>query len=174
MQVGYLDHGVPLLADLDSRDAVVVPLLLSSGFHVHTDIPTAAPRALITTAVGPDPVLAAVLADRLRGAGWTDEQPVVLAAAGSADPRSIADAQTAAEQLGAVIGVNVPAAFVAAGDPALANTSAAAVASYVLSPGHFADEMAACGAAVVSAPIGADPRVAEVIVERYDARLTLQ
>jgi hypothetical protein len=48
-----------------------------------------------------------------------------------------------------------------------------AVASYLLAPGHFADLVAGCDAPVVSAPIGADPRVAEVAMSRYDAALPL-
>jgi len=171
VHVGYLDHGSPLLTDLNTRDAVVVPLLLSSGFHVHADIPTAAPGASIAGAVGPDTALAAAIADRLREAGWSGETPVVLAATGSADPQSNADVRTAADQLAAELGVAVTAAFVSGGKPALADSGAAAVASYLIAPGHFADEIASCGAAIVSAPIGVDPRVADVICARYDAQL---
>jgi len=171
VRIGYLDHGTPLLAGLDTRDTVVVPLLLSSGFHVHSDIPTAALGARLAVAVGPDVALAAAIADRLRDAGWSGETPVVLAATGSADPRSNADVRIAADQLGAELGVAVSAAFVSGGEPALDDCDAAAVASYLLSPGHFADEIAGCGVAIISAPIGADPRVADVICARYDAQL---
>ena len=44
-------------------------------------------------------------------------------------------------------------------------------ASYVLAPGHFADLVAAAGADAVTAPVGTDPRVAEIVAERYRAAL---
>lgn len=169
--VGYLDHGTPLLSDLDSQDAIVVPLLLSSGFHVHSDIPAAARNARVAAAVGPDRVIASILVDRLRESGWTESLPVVLAATGSADPQSNADVRSAADMLAVELGVPVAAAFVAGGEPPLADVRAVAVASYLLAPGHFAETIAGCGAAVVSAPIGADPRLVDVICARYDAEL---
>ena len=48
---------------------------------------------MITAPLGPDRRLATVLAQRLRAAGWRGEQPVVLAAAGSADNEARADAR---------------------------------------------------------------------------------
>jgi len=45
------------------------------------------------------------------------------------------------------------------------------VATYLLAPGVFADQVRerslAAGAAVVSAPLGAAPEVADVVIERY-------
>jgi len=45
------------------------------------------------------------------------------------------------------------------------------VATYLLAPGRFADQVRqsslAAGAAAVSAPLGAAPEVADVIIERY-------
>jgi sirohydrochlorin ferrochelatase len=167
VQIGYLDHGTPLLAEVDTVGAIVVPLLLSTGFHVKSDIPAAAPDATITAAVGPDPLLAAAVADRLREAGWREPTPIVLAATGSADPQSIGEVEAAATQLAAMLGVEVKAAFISGGGPRLTAGPADAVASYLLASGHFADEIAGCGAGIVSAPIGADPRVAEIILRRY-------
>jgi sirohydrochlorin ferrochelatase len=172
VSIGYLDHGSPRLAQLTTTNPVVVPLLLSSGYHVKTDIPAAVPDARVSAAVGPDPLLAAVLAQRLTEAGWAGESPVTLAAAGSADPEALADVATAAAQLAELIGVNVTPAFLSSGTPRLAEVDAAAVASYLLAPGRFAAQVAAHRAAVISAPIGADPRVAEIIRSRYDAALS--
>jgi sirohydrochlorin ferrochelatase len=98
---------------------------------------------------------------------------LVLAAAGSSDPRGIADVRVAADQLGAVLRVEVTPAFAGTGEPAVTDIEAAVVATYLLAPGHFADLIAGCGAPVVSAPIGADPRVADVVLARYDAALRL-
>src|SRR5690242_12477651 len=104
--VGYLDHNSPRLADLATDGAVVVPLLLARGYHLDTDIPAAAPGATMAEPIGPDPQLAQIVADRLTEAGWQEGTPVTLAAAGSSDPRGVADVRIAAEQLGAVLRVD--------------------------------------------------------------------
>jgi sirohydrochlorin ferrochelatase len=171
VQVGYLDHCEPRLAELPTDGAVVVPMLLSTGHHLTTDIPAAAPKAIVAAPIGPDPRLMAVVADRLRDAGWSAGTPVVLAAAGSRDERGINDVRGAATQLAELIDVEVTAGFAGAGEPALAALRPAAVATYLLAPGRFADLIAACGAPTVSGPIGADPRVADVAMSRYDAAL---
>lgn len=56
--------------EAESIDAVVVPLLLSTGFHVGQDIARAvrSHRAAAAGPLGPDPRLATVMADRLREA----------------------------------------------------------------------------------------------------------
>ncbi|HVT64605.1 MAG TPA: CbiX/SirB N-terminal domain-containing protein [Mycobacteriales bacterium] len=158
--VGYLDHCEPRLADLPTAGAVVVPMLLGSSFHLTVDIPAAAPDAVIAEPIGPDPRLMAAVADRLAEAGWTAGTPVTLAAVGGA---SLADA---AAQLAELLDVVVTPVLAEADQPLPTD---GAVASYLLAPGHFADVLASCGAAIVSAPIGADPRVAEVAMSRYDA-----
>jgi sirohydrochlorin ferrochelatase len=168
VRVGYLDHNSPRLAELPTSGAIVVPMLLSRGYHQDSDIPAAAPEAIVTKPLGPDPLIAQVLANRLIAAGWQQGTPVTLAAAGSTDPRGIVDARTAAEQLGAILRVEVTPAFAGVGEPSLRDVEPAAVATYLIAPGHFADVIAACGAPVVSAPIGADPRVADLALQRYD------
>src|SRR4051812_31333362 len=92
VRVGYLEHGPPHVADVVEPAAVVVPLLLTAGYHVRVDLPAQATDvlvtdALVTDALGPDPRIAAVLAQRLREAGY-DGGPVTLAAAGGAGPRA--------------------------------------------------------------------------------------
>lgn len=170
---GYLDHGPPHLPDVAARGSVVVPLLLSNGFHVSADIPAQAPGCRVTRAAGPDRRLTGVLVDRLREAGRTDGQDVVLAAAGSADPVALDDVRQAAGWLAEALGVAVTAAFAAAGEPRLADLRlgdhpSVAVASYLLAPGRFAEVIAGCGAAVVSAPVGPAPQLAEILLDRYD------
>jgi sirohydrochlorin ferrochelatase len=166
--VGYLEHGLPLLPDVARADSVIVPVFLASGFHVRRDLPAQAPSSTIAVSVGPDPRLADVLARRLREAGWRDGS-VVLAAAGSEDPVALADVRCVARDLGDELGTTVTAAFLSAGEPRLTDLAPAAVASYLLAPGHFADVVAACGAPIVTAPLGADPQIAEIILDRYDA-----
>ncbi|KGM14636.1 hypothetical protein N867_18775, partial [Actinotalea fermentans ATCC 43279 = JCM 9966 = DSM 3133] len=69
------------------RAAVVVPLLLSAGYHVHVDIAAAVAGrpAVAGGALGPDVRLVGCLVDRLRDAGAEPTDAVVLAAAGSSD-----------------------------------------------------------------------------------------
>jgi sirohydrochlorin ferrochelatase len=165
----YLDHNSPRLHDLDATGAIVVPLLLAAGFHATTDIGRAAPGATVTAPIGPDPRITAVVADRLNSAGWSGAGPVVLAAAGSAETTALDDVRVAGDQLAELLGVEVVAAFVATGEPQLADVEGAAVASYLLAPGVFAERIVEHPAAVISAPIGADPRVAAVVLDRYDA-----
>lgn len=84
--------------------AVLLPAFLASGYHVHHDIPehvalSGHPQVAITQTLGPDPVLASVLAGRLRAAGWRRGDAVVLAAAGSSDARARHEVHTAASLL---------------------------------------------------------------------------
>jgi sirohydrochlorin ferrochelatase len=160
LRIGYLDHGPDLRGV--AAGGVTVPVFLARGYHVNTDVPARAD--LVTQAVGPDPRLATVLADRLREAGWNGG-PAVLAAADSSDPRALADVRQTAADLGAVLDTDVSAAVVSE----LSDSDA--VASYLLAPGAFADRIATCGAPIVSAPLGADPLIAEIILDRYDAFL---
>ena len=98
---------VDVVAELAAagRRAVVVPLLLSGGYHVHVDIAgavAAAPGAVAARPLGPDPRLTDVLLDRLVEAGADPRDPltaVVLAAVGSSDPRSVADVEDTADLL---------------------------------------------------------------------------
>lgn len=173
-----LEHGPPHVADVATADDIVVPLLLSSGYHVRVDLPRQARDIQVAAAVGPDPLLAAALHDRLIEAGYDGRAPVTLAAAGSTDPRSVADVEIQARLLAGRLGVVVDVGYLAAGSPRLADVLAGhtahagtAVASYLLAPGTFADTAAACGAAVVAQPLGAHPAVAEVALRRYDAAL---
>jgi sirohydrochlorin ferrochelatase len=167
--LGYLDHGPPELAAMDTAGAVIVPLLLTSGFHLRSDLPNQAPEATITAPLGGDHRITTALVDRLRQAGWTGQTPVVLAAAGSTDSLALSEVRAAADELGRVLGVAVEAAFVSAGEPPLSDPSPAAVATYLLAPGHFADTIRCCGAPIVAAPLGAHPFLAEIVLSRYDA-----
>jgi sirohydrochlorin ferrochelatase len=93
----------------------------------------------------------------------------VLVAAGSADPRALADVHQTARDLGDEVGMDVPAAFLSGGEPLLSHTGAVAVATYLLAPGRFLDTVTEYGAAVIAQPLGADPLLAEIVLDRYDA-----
>lgn len=45
------------------------------------------------------------------------------------------------------------------------------LASYLLAPGFFHDRLQTAGADLVTAPVGADRRVAAIVADRYDAAL---
>ena len=163
---------------------VVVPLLLSGGYHVHVDIAGAvadADGAVASRPLGPDPRLVDVLRDRLVEAGADPRDPltaVVVAAAGSSDPRSVADVEDTADLLQRDWAGAVTTGFGSAAQPTVPDAVVAArrggaervvVAAYLLAPGHFHDKLAGAGADLVTAPLLPDCRIAEVLLDRYDA-----
>jgi sirohydrochlorin ferrochelatase len=168
------------------RPAVVVPLLLSGGYHVHVDIAGAVAGAAGTVAarpLGPDPRLVEVLHDRLVSAGADPRDPltaVVLAAAGSSDVRAVADVESTADLLQRTWAGPVTTGYGSAATPTVPDAVAAArragadrvvVASYLLAPGHFHDKLAGAGADVVTTPLLPDDRIAAVLLDRYDVAL---
>ena len=157
---------------------MIVPLLLSTGYHLATDIAGAASAAGARVAgpLGPDTLLVTALAGRLAEAGVPDGTPVVLAAAGSADPAARRDAERQAELLAERLEVPVTAAFLSAAAPAVDEAVAelaarerrqVAIASYLLAPGHFQDQLRHAGARWVTAPLGGHPAMAGLVIDRY-------
>jgi sirohydrochlorin ferrochelatase len=188
----FVDVQPPTVADVvaglsaEGRPAVVVPLLLSGGYHVHVDIAGAvagAEAAVAARPLGPDARLVEVLHDRLVQAGADPSDPltaVVLAAAGSSDPRSVADVEDTADLLQRSWAGPVTTGYGSAAQPTVADAVAAArrggaervvVCSYLLAPGHFHDKLAGAGADAVTAPLLPDDRIAAVLLDRYDAVL---
>lgn len=157
----------------------VVPAFLSCGYHVRTDVPrevaaTGRRDATIAGALGPHPLLVGAMKERLREAGWRETDAVVLAAAGSSDPRAVADVRAAACQLSGEVGGRVRVGFVATGTPRVASLvaglraageSRVAVATWLLAPGLFHGRLAAAGADVVGAPLGAHPGVIDRLAQ---------
>jgi len=119
IQIAYVQHAEPSLADaLDATgpDVVIVPLLLSTGYHLTTDIAgaaTAIDTAITATGLGPrvagplgpDPLLVTALTMRLGEAGVPAGIPVVLAAAGSSDPQAAEEIEAQANLLASELGV---------------------------------------------------------------------
>lgn len=184
VEEAFVDVQEPAVADVVARLAasgpvVVVPLLLSTGFHTRVDIARAVaphPRAIAAPALGPHDLLALTLEDRLRAAGMRPDDAVVLAAAGSTDPAAESDVRAVAARLSALLVAPVHVGFAAGAHPRIATAVAAAreggaprviAASYVLAPGFFADVIARSGADAVSAPLAPDLRVAALAAERY-------
>ncbi|WP_329006041.1 sirohydrochlorin chelatase [Kribbella sp. NBC_00709] len=187
ISLGFVDVDLPGLSDLtrrvvaDSDHAVVVPLLLSSGYHVYVDVAAEVDRypghVHAAPALGPDPVLADILADRLGDLRHVDH--VVLAAAGSSDPRALLDCEQTADLLSDRINRPVRVGYISgAGErlPAvLARTPGrVAVATYLLAPGFFETLVRRHARGhVVTPPLGADPRLAALAIRRYDEALQL-
>jgi sirohydrochlorin ferrochelatase len=190
IQMAFVQHAEPSLAkalDTAGPDVVIVPLLLSTGYHLTTDIAGAAtaidtsitasgsgPR--VAGPLGPDPLLVTALTGRLAEAGVPDDTPVVLAAAGSTDPQAAEEVQAQANLLASELGVPVVVGYAAAGRPTVSEAVAdlraetgrpVAVATYLLAPGQFHDRLAESGADWVTAPLGDHPAVAALIIDRY-------
>ncbi|MFF6782577.1 CbiX/SirB N-terminal domain-containing protein [Streptomyces sp. NPDC012510] len=193
VHLGHIELNEPLLPDtlaaLGDREAVLVPLLLSRGYHVKRDIPEmvaeAGVRARVAAPLGPHPLLAEALHARLVEAGWSTRMDdatrrtsaVVLAAAGSRDPESKVDTGRTARLLAARLGVPVVPAYATTAAPnvpdalralAAAGRPRAAVASYFTAPGRFATECADVAPWIASAPLGTHPAMASLILHRYD------
>jgi sirohydrochlorin ferrochelatase len=181
VRAAYVQNAAP---DLPSAltaagaGAVVVPLLLSRGYHVAVDIARAAARAdaAVAPPLGPHGLLTEALADRLGEAAVPAGAPVVLAAAGSTDPAAAADVEAQARQLARRRGAPVVSAHATAGRPSidealaglLAGTAGpVAVAPYLLAPGHFASVVRRVAATWVATPLGAHPALAELVLRRY-------
>lgn len=174
------------LADLDDRPVVIVPLLLSAGYHVHVDLARAAHHrhdVVVAPALGPDPRLADVLAERLGRAGATPDHAIVLAVAGSSDERANDDCRAMGRLLAERLGREVRVGFLASAQPGLsdaiaeaaASGSRAAVATYLLAPGYFHDLAAriADDGCLVAEPLldggPPPPALVDLVVDRYRA-----
>jgi len=166
------------------QPAVIVPLLLSAGYHVRVDLAEAAAAAdrpvAVAGALGPDDGLVELLADRLADAGALPDDEIVLAAAGSSDPAAVVDCRDMADRLAVLLGRPVRIGFLSAAKPTLRQAIAAAkdtgrrvtVATYLLAPGYFLDLVEAAGADLVTPPLLIDPAVPEALVAAALRRYT--
>lgn len=190
VRLGHVDVQQPdVAASLDAlgggRPVVVVPLLLSAGYHVHVDlVEQTADRSDVTIAgaLGPDPRLAALLARRLADLHPGPEDGVVLAVAGSSDDRANDDCRATARMLAERLGRPVDVGFLAAAEPRLADAVASArsraervvVADYLLAPGYFHDlAVRVSQGSLVARPLldddAPDRELVDVVVDRYRA-----
>ncbi len=153
--LGHVDVQQPDVDEVIDRlpsdcPAVLVPLLLSPGYHVHVDLAEALERAAdrdvrLAMTLGPDARLAKILADRLPPLREDDE--VVLAAAGSSDERANRFCEAMGELLASELGRAVSVGFLAGGGVPLKSFveqnrpdgSRLIAANYLLAPGFFDD-----------------------------------
>lgn len=170
-----------VLRELDGGPAVVVPAFLASGYHVYQDVPrevrdSGHPNVVVTPAMGPDAMLARVMRMRLREAGMRRGDAVVLAAAGSSDARARHDVRRATALLADELGGPVHTAYIATGEPRVADVVAALresgrqrvfVSSYLLAHGLFQQRLRESGADGVAEPLGAHPAIVRLLHDRY-------
>jgi sirohydrochlorin ferrochelatase len=162
------------------RRIVVVPLLLAAGYHVRVDVATAVASAgglaVGARALAPDEALLDVLEARLAECGLEHDDALVLGAAGSTDPKAVADVEGVAAALAARRDQRVTTGYLAAAAPSVDDAVARArasgrrvtLATFLLSPGIFADRMRCSGADRVSAPMAPHPVLADLVLRRYD------
>jgi sirohydrochlorin ferrochelatase len=186
VRLSYIELVPPLLADVTptlTRPAVVVPLLLSTGYHVKHDLPeavaTAAVPVTLTPPLGPDRLLVTALAGRLEEAGALPGDPVVVAAAGSSDREAGVAVRRTATMLSSAWGGLVRCAYASMGVSVSdvmrevrsdADPARIALAPYLLAPGRFATKVsraAEADNARVADILGTHPAVVDLIRRRY-------
>jgi sirohydrochlorin ferrochelatase len=180
VRLSYVDVQQPRLAEAASMltgPAIAVPLLLTSGYHVRVDIPSGlvGTTAIASPPLGPDPRLVELLGHGLRAAGPVDA--VVLAAAGSTDPRARAEVDAVAGAVSRGMSVPVRVGYAAASTPRVPKVVAGlracgarrvAVAAYLLVDGLFYRSLFRAGADAVTAPLATGDAVVDLVLNRYD------
>lgn len=192
---GFVDVQQPdvptCLAGLRGSTTVLVPLLLSAGFHVHVDLredvdaaTDAGQEVRLAGALGPDDRLVDLLERRLRTAGLAAGDVVVLAAAGSSDDRAVADCERTGALLAERTGHPVRVGYIANATPRLPEVVAATraehpgarvvTASYLIAPGYFQTLAEKAGGDVTTPPLllpdaEAPAEMVDIVVDRYRA-----
>lgn len=154
--------------------AVIVPVLLSTGYHVSVDIPSVVgsrPDTVVAPPLGPDARITRAMWERLVAAGGPDADApdlVAVVGAGSSDPQARVELEVVAGQLAECTPAQVVISQLTDDDPLADLPATAWVANYLLAPGFFNSKLRElAGPRPVGDPIGAHPLVAEVILDRY-------
>jgi len=182
----YVDVQQPSLDDevarlvAAGRRVAVVPVLLTTGFHVRVDVrrAVAAHPGRVSTSgpLGPHPLLVEALLGRLLESGAAPDASVVVAVAGSRRT----DARDAGLSVGAALAERwrgpVSVGFLAAAEPLLPDAVAAAraasdrpvvVASYLTGRGYFHRLAGSAGGDLVTEPLADHPALVDLVVRRY-------
>ena len=182
-QINEVLEGIP--AEVET---VVVPVLLSAGYHTYVDIAKAVEKrnsyaapSVATRTLGPHPKLIDLLLERLEEVSLAACDQVVLGVAGSSDERAQDDVRTVAGILQSRLGIEVTVGFCAATSPDAASAVELArqrlasatvpgrvvVANYLLAPGFFDTKLRGTGADVVTGTLAPSRLLSDIIVERY-------
>lgn len=183
----YVDVQEPSLDDeIDRLTAlghavVIVPVLLTTGFHLEVDVARAVtnhPGTVVSAgALGPHDFLLDALQDRLSDA--PADASVVVAIAGSRRPAAHQSALELVDAFAQRLSQPVTLGFLAASQPRLADavTSAraahpdrpVAIASYLTGRGFFHRLAHDAGADFVSEPLADHPRLIDLVVANYES-----
>lgn len=181
----YVDVHGPSIAEVvaavpDHAEAVVVPLLLAGGFHVYHDIAQAVAGARnisVTPALGPDERLCGIVVQRLQEAGVPADASVVLAVAGSSDPRSQSDTATAVQhlqrrwagevRLGCASGLEPTVPQAVESLRSLHPSRPVAIATFLLAPGVFHKRLGNAAADFVTEPLAPHRSLVDIVVQRF-------
>lgn len=182
-----------VLATLQDRRSVVVPLLLADAYHATVDIPEmiAESGADVRQAdvLGEDDRLIHVLRQRLEHAGVSRLDArvgVLVTAVGSARPQANARTAAVAHELTLTTRWTATTAFATGPQPTLADAAARlrdhgvtrlVIAPWFLAHGRITDRVAEFADAQqipMSAPLGAHRQVAETVLDRYDSAVALR
>ncbi|MCW2819143.1 MAG: hypothetical protein JWR42_1930 [Marmoricola sp.] len=182
----YVELCDPLLADVLAGSSVptaVLPMLLSTGFHVRQDLPEAVTGAggatVLGRSLGPHALLAEAQVARLVEAGARPGDPLVLLAAGSSDDLATRDLDRAAELLARGWGAPVRVATLSGQGrrPEDVVVPGDAVSLYLLAGGYFArkaeERSRAAGAVAVAPVLGPHPLLVDLVVRRARTLLAL-
>ena len=165
---------------------VAVPLSLTDGTDVSAALAVATrldPSIRVAAPLGPDWALAEICVQRLIEAGTRKDDTIVLGVAGSDDDAAIEGFSRAARLVSAVWGGPVHIGSVGGRDTPLTDAVDIArayghrvvVASYLLTPGRFADMLRHCGADLVTAPLldggVPDQRLVSLVLTRFHQAL---
>jgi sirohydrochlorin ferrochelatase len=168
-RLAYVDVQHPRIGR--PTEGIIVPLFLSTGYHVRVDIRKAAENVPITPPLGPDDVLLESMTRRLPPA-----DAIVLAAAGSSDPGWRTGVASMAEQIGATVGYasgSGPKVDKVVHDLRRQGARRIAIAAYLLADGLFYQTLRRAGADSVTPPLCLDSAVVDLVLRRYhDALLT--
>lgn len=161
------------LSGLGSAPVVVVPLLLSAGYHVLTDIPAVVagrPWVRVAAHLGPDPLVIAAVASRLAEVSSGTAASTLLAAIDSSHSSARSEVSVAASLLASLLGRPVPVLALSGSVSVDAFHRPVEVATYLLAEGGFLSSLrsAVSGRGVVAAPLGVHPALVSLVWSRYD------
>ncbi len=172
---------VDTVVDLVEGLAVIVPLLLTPGFHQKVDIRDAADRPWVVAAavLGADDRLTSVMMRRLRECGATRDDVVVLGSAGSTDALARSSVDDAAHRLAEAWGAPIEVGYVGGTGTPLAEVvervrrpgRRIVVVSYLMGPGFFHGRLGRSGGDVVTRPLlegtTVDPELVSLVLDRF-------
>ncbi|MGB3186288.1 MAG: sirohydrochlorin chelatase [Ornithinimicrobium sp.] len=189
--VGFVDVCTPgadeALARQSDTRAVVVPYLLTTGYHVRHDIPAAVERrggdVGLTPALGVTPEVVQALCDRWAeavtgpgGVGGDQIDAVVVAGAGSSDAGARREVMCLAALVAASLSLPTRAGFLSGAGPSAAScvselrrsgAQGVAVLPALLAPGFFVAKAGRLGADVVAPALGVHSALVDLVVRRY-------